>query len=298
LVNPLENFTVKASPFGASIDIAWLYPALAPANKRAYLFRRSKNDVSDEEITTYFNTKDHTNYAYNGLMVYDQLNQDTNALGDNRVLNDTIYFYKAVLKDEDLGEYSTAVSGNAISRPSLKVNVKDGKEIVELAFTKLFDNIYSYTGEKVQLGKDIQIIRHFSIEPIAQNYVMIERVNGSTQYQFWGNELFQYSNMIVKGDIDLDVIRVTFITQESPERRDTMANIIRANKQFLIYICKRLGVKNCTITIEGDYYNPQVHGVNAVGFVTVFSLLIENKSVIPAVQWESIIGNLTVKDKL
>ena len=298
-INPLEHFQIEASSFGASLSISWHFPIDVPANKRTYLFKRSNTDVTDAEITAYFLAiADLSHFTYNGLMVYDGLQSDTCAIGDNVVKNDTQYFYKAVLRDETTGDYSTAVSGNATPHPEFKVNVKDGKEIIFQALTKLFDNVYTSDGLKVQMGKDIQLVKNFSIEPISENYVMIERVNGTTQHSFWSNELYQYQGKIVKGDIDLDVIRATFITQESPERRDKVANIFRANKQFLIHMVKRLGAKDCKITIEGDYYNPQIHGVNAVGFIIVFSMLIENKMMIPRELFGNIVGDLTVVEEI
>ena len=133
-----------------------------------------------------------------------------------------------------LGTLSPAVSAHATPKPDLKTNIKDTKEIVKVAIEKMFDNVYDAAGNNVKLGKDIQIVKNFAIEPVSANYVMIERVNGSSQIQFWNNQLGNIGSSIIKGNIDSDVIRATFITTESPERRDKVTNIFRAQKPFLI----------------------------------------------------------------
>lgn len=282
MVNPLQNFSIVASKFGGELIISWKLPSILPASYKVFVFKRSGQDVTQQEIDNYFaNIDDLSNFNYNGLMVYDSLDKDVTIFGDYVVKNGITYYYKAVVRDQTTEELSAVVSGNATPEPELKLKVKDGKKIVKTAIEKMLDNIYSSDGRKVQLGKDISISTHFSMDVIDNNYIMIERVNGATAYQFYGNELQRFQGGIIKGDIDTDVIRATFITQETPDRRDTVANIFRANKQTLIKFCKALGATDCKITIEGDYYNPQIHGVNATGFNIVFSLLITNKAIIP-----------------
>jgi hypothetical protein len=107
---------------------------------------------------------------------------------------------------------------------------------------------------------------------------MIERINGSSEARFWGNILHKVQQSYIIGDIDTDVIRATFLTEAGGERRDTISNIFRAKKQFLYHMIKTLGAFDVSITIEGDYYNPQLHGVNALGVTVVFAMMIENKA--------------------
>lgn len=296
MVQPLENVRLEVVGFGGELILIWDYPAELPNVFKPYLFKRSKVDVTQQEIDSYFeNIDDLSQFNYNGLFVNDNLTSEHRAVSDITVINETQYYYKLVLRDEESGEVSVPVAVNGKPAPTLKVNVKDGKDIVYKAIKKMLDNLYSLPNQKTALGKDIQIVKNFSIEPIGTNWIMIERVNGSTQYRYWANEIATLKAGKVKGDIDIDVIRATFITTDSPERRDTITNIFRANKQFLIRLCKKLGALNCNIDIEGDYYNPQIHGLNATGCIVVFSLLIENHALIPAPELTALLGEMDVE---
>lgn len=282
MVNPLVELALTFSPFGGQIDIAWKLPTELPELYKVYLFKRSGRDITDIEILAYFNNlADLSNFAYNGLFVFDKIENQISVIGDLHVFNDTTYYYKALIRDENTGDLSEVLSQHGIPKPTIKVNILDGKDIVCEAIKKMFDSVYNSKGDKVVLSKDIEVVKNFAVEPISQNYVMIERVNGSTQYRFWGNVLQKYGANLMKGDYDADVIRATFMTLDGTDRRDIVANIFRSRKQSLIQFCKNLGALECNISLEGDYYNPQVHGENALGFIAVINLIIENKVLIP-----------------
>jgi len=298
MIQPIEQLSIYASPFGGELLLTWKLPSVLPASFKIYIFKRSKSDITQEEIDNYFvNINNLSNYNYNGLFVFDGFaqNEEVNSLSDITVLNGVTYYYKVVVRDETTGEYSEAKGISGVPESTLRFSVKDGKDIVYKALKKVLDNLYVAPDKKVQLGKDIQIVKNFSIEPIGNNYIMLERVNGATYYKFWANDIAMIKGSgRIKGDIDVDVIRAIFMTLDTSERRDMFCNIIRAYKQVLIRLCKRLGAINCDINIEGDYYNPQIHGVNATGLVVVFNLLIENQTLIPEENLETIIGGIIV----
>jgi len=288
MINPLKYIVAEASGFGDSIAISFQPDTDYTSEHKVYFFKRSKQDVTDQEIADYFTAKEANTldkFSYNGLMVFDNMPPESNVLADFTVLNDTLYYYKAVIRNETTFERSTSVSVNIMPVAKLTFDIGDGKDIVKQAIEKMFDCIKYKNGEKAKIGKDIKIIKNFAIDPIIDNYIMIERINGSTQYQFWGQQAALYSRYAGStryGDIDNDIIRATFITKDTPERRDLVGNIFRGMKQWLIQRCKYIDkrVDDCKITIEGDYYNPQVHGDNATGFIVVFSLLIENNLIV------------------
>jgi hypothetical protein len=283
MVQPLTEISIKASAFGGQLDIAWTFPEVLPDKYKVYLFRRANEAVSDnDDIARYFqNINNLVRYDYKGLWVFDRISPLVEIIGDQKVYNDKTYYYKAIIRDEDSAEYSEAVSAYGIPHPDIKVNITDGKDVVEQAVSRMFDSVYDVTGKKVVLSKDINIVKQFSIEPIGSNWVMIERVNGSTQNAFWGGILLTNKDKIQKGELDVDIIRCTFMTMDGTDRRDKAAQIFRSMKQQLISSCKASGAYECVISLEGDYYNPQVHGVNALGFIAVFNLVIENKFQIP-----------------
>lgn len=278
MVQPLEHFSLHPSGFGGELVIKWHYPDSLPAKHKVYLFKRKSNPVTDEDIQGYFdNINNLQGYNYNGLFVFDKIPQGILAAGDYHVFNDVTYHYSAVLRDEESGEISSKVSASGAPQPNLKISIRDGKDIVAFALEKMADNVRDVTNRKVQIGKDLKIVKHFAVDLIGDNTFFLERINGTTYMRFLGNTLQMYQGRITKGDYDLDVIRVTFLTQVSPERRDQVYNIVRMMKQYLIQICKKEGAINCDLTLEGDYYNPQIHGTDATGFTMVFTLIIENK---------------------
>ena len=59
---------------------------------------------------------------------------------------------------------------------------------------------------------------------------------------------------------------------------------------------KMLGVKEVTVNIEGDYYNPEIHGMNAVGVTVIFSMLIENMMKINYPAIDQIISEIKVME--
>jgi len=288
MVNSVTTLYVTANAFGGQLDITFDLPATLPTNWKYYMFRRSGTDITQAEIDSYFtNIQNLANFNYNGLFVFDNFNpQDllltgSNIYPDYKVLSKTVYYYKAVIRDEDTGEYSTAISANGTPQSTIKVNIKDGKELVAEAIKKMFDNILNADGKKVKLSRDIKVVKNFAIEPISDNYVMIERVNGSTNQRYWGQQYATYQNGIIRGEVDNDIIRATFMTSDGNARRDLVTNIFRAQKQFLMQYIKKLAdyqVQDVSISIEGDYMNPQIHGVNHIGVNIVFALIIQNIS--------------------
>lgn len=270
------HLTIYASPFGHQLDVSWKNELLQ-VDEKVFIFKRSLNDVTDVEIESFFdNINDLSNFNYNGMFVFDRLARQTSAIGDYEVANDITYYYKAVVRNEVTGDYVVAGSVNSVPRNQLKVRVLDGKELVVKAIEKMLENIVNRDGQTINMRRDITIVKNFSIEPIADNYIMVERVNGSNYQQFLGQQFLAGLGQTSYGDTDTDVIRATFITTEASDRRDKIANIFRGNKFFLIKILQKLGAREPKITIEGDYYNPQIHGVNAQGFMVVFAFLIDN----------------------
>ena len=282
MISPLTSIIVEANEFGSELDIFWQLPiaSLLPTNYQVFLFQRSTSDVSQSDIDSYFsNINNLTNYNYNGLMVWDQLtNNAINAMSVVQVINGLTYFFRGVIRNQDTGEYSLSVGASAVPASIILVNILDGKDIVAKTIEKMFDSVTDKKGRKIQKSKDIEIIKNYAMTPLNKDTVMIDRINGSSEARFWGNILHKVQQSYIIGDIDTDVIRVTFLTEAGGERRDTITNIFRAKKQFLYHMIKTLGAFDVSITIEGDYYNPQLHGINALGITVVFAMMIENKS--------------------
>ncbi|MDQ7818671.1 MAG: hypothetical protein RDU14_16720 [Melioribacteraceae bacterium] len=283
-VTALVKFEVIPKQFGNQLDLLWETSTTRPTNWKVFIFQRKGANVTDEEIASYFTNIDNlTGYNYNGLFVFDKFKsaQDYTYIYSNFiVLNDERYYYKAVIRNQDTEEYSTALSANAIPLPTLIVKIRDGKELVTQAIKKLFDAVKNINGDKMLLTRDITIFKQFMIGAPKENWIMIERINGSTRHDYWGHVKNQDGADTVFGSTDSDMIRATFVTLSGNDRRDLVTNLFRAYKLNLERLIKALGnfkVNNCQITIEGDYYNPTIHGEIAVGVTVIFALEIENE---------------------
>lgn len=287
MVNPIQELIINANSFGAQLDISFKLPEELPGDWKFFLFKRSGTDVTPEEIQSYFdNINNLSSYNYNGLFVFDSINNDDisltgpTILPDLTVINGTTYYYKAVIRDQQTEEISAAVSANGTPTAAIRTSIVDGKDAVTQVLRKLFTNLVDENGNKVNLNKDIKIIKNFSLSKVEQNYLMVERINGSNNQQFWGMLHAQYENNVMLGEVDIDVIRVTFITYDSNDRRDKMTNIFRAYKPFIRQKLMEIGnndIINAQITVEGDYFNPIAHSDEQhKGVTVIIALAIQN----------------------
>ncbi len=303
MVPTLEEFKVEAVSFGGELKISWLIPQDAPTNHKVYVFKRSKTDVTQDEIDEYFeNIEDLSEFDYNGLMVYDRLQTSEGIrdyyFKDLTVINGIKYYYKAVIRDEDSGEVGIPLSANATPVPDLRIDVKDGKELAAKIIEKTLDNVYDRQGNKVGLGKDIKVVKNWAYDVPFDNFFAIERINGSNEQRYWGQIFAKMRGGSVYGGDDTDVIRATFITIDTPQRRDVVCNIMRAQKEFMImYAKKALKLRNIDVVIEGDSYRPEIHGVNAVAFSMIFMMTLKNRMLVPEEILIHIFGDLRVDYK-
>ncbi|HRR04727.1 MAG TPA: hypothetical protein P5215_05565 [Bacteroidales bacterium] len=299
MVHPIEQLTIEASIWGNQLTLSWTKPSILPENYKLYVFKRSKIDITEQEIADYFaNINDLTNYNFNGLYVFEKIDNDITGIIDNEVLNEIRYYYRVVIRDLDTLELSSSVGVDGVTQIEIKVNTADCKEITEKALNKFFDSLKSTKGDKLYSGRDLKIIKNFSIEPIAPNLIMIERINGANYIQFLGQQITGTPEWI-NGEIENDVIRVTFLTTEGNNRRDHVANIFRAYKQLLRQLLIKAGqgkVINVVITLEGDYYNPQIHGIAALGTTLIINFVIESKTLLPKEKINEIIANFTIEE--
>lgn len=285
MINPIEHLGIYATPFGGELELFW--KPRTTEGETTVVFR-ALNAIDPQVVSDYFANPSSLPSSVKAIV----LDKPYNAFVDTDVNNGAHYYYAVAAKNDTEATEAAVIDGTPL--PTLKFNVKDGKDMVYKAVKKMLENIYS-NGKKTEIGKDINIVKNYSLEPIGDNWIMLERVNGSTMYKFWANQIADIKNVgKIKGEIDVDVIRGTFLTLNSSERRDTVYSIFKANKQVLIRMIKKLGAINCDITLEGDYYNPAIHGNNATGFIVVFNLLVENKTLIPEEQLTYILGELEV----
>jgi len=279
MITPLTTLEVTPHQLGSELDVFWGLPTVLPTNYKVYIFQRSQTDVTPEEIADYFaHIADLSTFVYNGLFVFDKIQNGSEGMGVYEVVNGLVYYYKGVIRDETTGEYSATISAHTTPNADVLVEIHDGKDIVAKTLKKMLDGLKNKAGNKIQLSKDVEVVKQFTMGEPKGDQFMVERVNGANYQNYWGNILSAHGRSVILGDMDTDVIRATYITISGPDRRDLITNILRGRKPFLKIMAKKLGATDCQVTIEGDYYNPSFHGANVVGTTMIFNLLIENKT--------------------
>ncbi|MDQ7815974.1 MAG: hypothetical protein RDU14_03050 [Melioribacteraceae bacterium] len=58
MVNKVTDLSIRASAFGGELILSWTMPTDLPENAKIFIFKRSKIDVQQEEITDYFSKID------------------------------------------------------------------------------------------------------------------------------------------------------------------------------------------------------------------------------------------------
>ncbi|MDR3625324.1 MAG: hypothetical protein P4L45_00740 [Ignavibacteriaceae bacterium] len=300
MVNPVQSLVVNPNPFGSQLDIIWVLPTDLPDNYKVYLFQKGGQDIQQQQIDDYFNAintnADLKTFPYNDLYVFDYLHSNWTAYSIYEVANGLTYYYKIVIRDEESGDYSTAVSANGIPDSQILVNSSEPKDLICKVLTKTLNTIKDKSGKRLQLDKDINIVKQFTIGEPESDQLMIEIVNGSQYQKYWGNIFHQNANEIYFGDMDSAILRVTFLTIAGPQRRDDIQTIMRGRKFLMYRLTRGLGAVNTEITFEGDYFNPSFHGDRAVGFTIIFNLIIENSVKITLDEVDQIVSEIKVEN--
>lgn len=162
---------------------------------------------------------------------------------------------------------------------------------IKAMFTTFKDN-----NEVIKAAKDIDYRTYFPLEAIEKDTVMLQTVNGNTEESYWGDIYYQDKNSIAVGDIDVEVIRATFMTAAHPDRRERFRKILRSRKMFLKQFVKRLSAQDCKVIIEGDYFNPKYQGQNAIGISVIFVVTLTNISVVKDEYYPHIIDQLIIEN--
>lgn len=299
MVQPLTDLTIIPHPFGAQLDVYWALPSELPSNYKVIVFKRAHEDVDDtEDIGRYFTDGLPTNllnYDYKKCFVTDNIPIEITALADMFTGDGITYYYKAVIYDKDTNEYSTPKAANAIPNCEIVSEIQSGKEIVMKAIKAMFTT-FKDNNEVIKAAKDIDYRTYFPLEAIEKDTVMLQTVNGNTEESYWGDIYYQDKNSIAVGDIDVEVIRATFMTAAHPDRRERFRKILRSRKMFLKQFVKRLSAQDCKVIIEGDYFNPKYQGQNAIGISVIFVVTLTNISVVKDEYYPHIIDQLIIEN--
>ena len=244
--NPVTLFDTQPHPMGHEIGVSWLNPDIPPTNWEVIIFIRPDTDLTQGEVDTYVSNQT----IPNGATVTVITDNVTIGVIYNDLDNAKTYYVWIVVKDIDATDSSVKVSGNDQPANSMTLDVIDVKDLVVEAVERVLLN------HGLDLGGDIEVRKHFSLDNFRPPGVFITRQPGAIVQQYMGDLIRDLAGAIELGQVDQDAIMITWGDTHS-DRRDILTNLFRPNIQK---IKKYLYDKGCTevrITMGGDGIHPQ-----------------------------------------
>lgn len=270
----ISNYTLFAHPLGHEIDIRWDIEDEITSNEKIYLFKRSTNDVTDEEVKSYIANPVRTSVAP-GLFVFTNIEHYQREVKDFMVEDGNVYFYKIVIVNKnDKNDTSEISAANVILQGvNLDINVVDAKAHIVEGVKKILKGVAKQT------NGNIMVYNEFPREVTEGAFVVVTRVSGEIAYQFWSGMSSDYGEGIIRGDMDTDVIQVMWEVQNSPSLRDKLTNIFRGTKKKLVRYCMHIdpGFVDVKVTITGDGYDGRIEGKHIVYGSMLINCLIDNQ---------------------
>ena len=303
MVNPLESFAAQPHPLGGEVELTWRLPAILPAAWKLYIFKRLTTNPTDQEITDYFTWlfEGTGTFNYNGLFVFTSIKGEHQIYSDfggreesERLKDGSQYYYKASIYNPDNGEHSTPLAANAIPNRTVKIHVLDGKELVAQAIMRVMDGQKSETGQRVNLRKYIEVVKHLPTELVGKSdFILISRASGETRYNFMNSYIAEYKANILKGEIDVDLIEGSIYTIENPDRRDVLINILRGYKQYIKRYCIKQGAIEALVSVGEDSRDPTMNNANLAVAHFHVALLTETQVQISGLDLDQVVSQPT-----
>lgn len=291
--NALDGLQTFTDNYGGSIKLKWQYPQTLPDNWQVYLFKKNTEAPTDNEIADYFagNLTDQQ-LAELGLFVFRSIPNETDHITDMMVEDGKEYFYRAVIYDKDSEEYSDAITANATPQAEITWNVINGKGIVVRALEKVIDVIRGRDGTRPIIERNIRVLRDHSSRKQEDFFIVVQRTSGQTIERYLSEVIADYSDRIVRGELDVDALTVEWIVIGLPARRDKFTDLMRVFRTVLRHYILKLGsgdIKDVRFVMVGDGEGQYAGEKAVIGRMSVI-LVVENQIQIGKgpCEWESI----------
>jgi hypothetical protein len=276
MVNPLTAFTASTDKYGGMIHLTWTYPATLPARWKLFIFKKAGSNPTDQQITDFF-AGDLTDDQLGdlGLFVFRDLDNRLPWIEDFRVLNGTAYYYRAVIAELTTGVVTgTSVILDAHTTPNIQFSVSTvhTKEIVIRAMEKIVDSIPAVNGIKTKLDKNIRVLANHSRKKDEDFFIVVSRTTGQNLIRFFNDMIDETTDVLVRGQIDVEAYQVEWICLGDPARRDHFSEVVRSLLIVAKHMIMRMGngdISDVKFIVNGDSEG-QYQGADAVkGSMTV-----------------------------
>jgi len=274
-LKPIEEFRAIAHPIGNEVDIRWEYPDDMSSAYKPFVFKKRGEAVSESAIRTYLDNPSSSSLP-KGVYVFYNLSSSVKEITDFDIYEKTTYYYSIVLQDvNDKGNISEVITVS-VETPEFKVelNVVDTKSLVMKGIEKLMQALKKNTSVQLEVFND------FPQVDAPSHYIAVTRASGELAYRFWANGNYEVGNKIVKGELEADLIQVTWMHLNSASTRDKTTLFFKGTKRAIYRYCRYNGgegIKDVAITIMGDGRDETYKDGNYVYGSMLLNFLVENQ---------------------
>ena len=242
-------FELTPHPLGCEVKVSWEFQEVLAPRYKLLIFKRSKTDITDEEISRYVAEQTKESLGQSKIFVFLNISNDQTSINDTVVEEGQTYFYRAIVVDrEDRGTFSDVVNASVkVPTFEIKMSVVPTKDIVIDAIKKIM------RGVAKQTNANIMVYQHFPLKVTDPAYVVVTRSSGESAYRSLSDLVSSNAGHVVTGDIDSDTIQVAWMTNANPSLRDKFSDIFRGSKRVLKrHLRMQPGVIDVNYTMLGD----------------------------------------------
>lgn len=262
----ITEIQLDGSPLN-EVTVKWSYDRPLEAKEKFYLFKKKDEPISQDEIIAYIQNPTQETVPPKAFVFHNIPNFQTELI-DVRVLEGHKYFYQGVvIEKEDVSKYSAIVSSEIVAPEfNTEISVTPTKEIVALAIEKIMTAI-----AKTNSGAKIPVYYEYPEEVADNTFIVVTRQTGESAYRFFSDEI----QPGVYGDVDYDVIEVSWLCLKNPTLRDKLTNIFRGSKKKItrFLYSSGSGVLDAKVSLTGDSNAKVDNGYFAMGSMLVRAMI-------------------------
>lgn len=266
LDNKVTRLTLSNTPNGYEVEFEWELQRDLNSDEKLFVFKRSGSAPTKEEIQKYIE-KPSGDTITKGLFVFHTLNVEMRGFKDVIVEAGKTYFYTALIVkypkglDNKIQISEDTTKSIVVTEFQGKANVVDTKKHVSDAIKQ---QITSKILREAKLKLDVY--NDFPIENVPTAFFVVTRGTNENAYTFWSNISSAHAGEIVQGNVDTDVIVVTWETQANPTLRDDLTDIVRAAQLSLVNYLRNANpqILDVKTIMQGDGQDQRIQGTHLV----------------------------------
>lgn len=254
MVQPIDSFYIYPNSLGSELDLYWSLPDELPSEFAIYLFRKTAEELTNEDIVTYFYIDNEIrllseipNPAPEDLQLLEDKKTELNNFFkvnkievknfdteiteyfDFKCFNRTEYFYQVCVQNKATNELSAPASASSTPLINAEFSAFDSKQNVIKAVEWVLNSISTENNSSLNLN----VFKEFPMEEGIDQWIVVRRVLPEAPQRFLGDWLHEWNDHIVSGHIEKEIIEVKWYCRNNIERRDSINKLFRSQTQSL-----------------------------------------------------------------